>query len=94
METALEKFVLDGVTLAIEQATFLGDLVITTKTRLVDDLRLGWFGVLKLAYFLEKNFDIELSDEALNRFVTVGDIVKHLSRNYFQDAVVGALQMA
>ena len=86
METALTNFVFDRVTLAIEQTTHLGDLLLTSTTRLAEDLQLGKFGLLKLALYLEEIFDIELSDELVNRFATVGDIVTYLSRNYFRDA--------
>ena len=82
VQTGLDKFILDCVALAVEQTTRLGDLVVTRGTRLADDLQLDRFGLLKLALYLEEIFDIELSDEALGRFVTVGDIVRHLTHKY------------
>ncbi|MBV8397253.1 MAG: acyl carrier protein [Acetobacteraceae bacterium] len=94
METALTNFVFDRVRLAIEQTTYLGDLVLTWTTRLIDDLELGKFGMLKLALYLEEVFDIELSDELVSRFATIGDIVTHLSRHYFRDADVYSLAEA
>src|SRR5438128_2197637 len=85
MEVALNSSVLDGVILAVEQTTATGDYGITSATRLADDLQLGRFGLLKLALSLEEVFEIELPDETLKRFSTIGDIVKYLNRHYFQD---------
>jgi acyl carrier protein len=85
MEAALDDFVFDKVVLAIERATRIGDRNVAPETRLVCDLTLGWFGRLKLAIYLEEIFDIELSNEVLEQFATVADIVKCISRNYFQD---------
>jgi acyl carrier protein len=94
MEAALNRLVLDRVVLAVEQTTYVGDLGITAATRLADDLELGKFGLIKLALYLEEAFDIELPDEAVSLFRTVGDIVRHLSRNYFRDADFSALAEA
>jgi acyl carrier protein len=94
METALNTFILDRVTLVVEQTTYVGDLKIAPTTRLADDLELGGFGLVKLALYLEELFDIELTDDALERFLTVGDIVKHLTRNFFQDADCSELAKA
>ena len=85
MQTALDRSVLDGVILAVERTTYVGDREVSSETRLACDLALGRFRRLKLAIYLEEIFDIELSDEALERFVTVADIVKHISVRYFQD---------
>ncbi len=85
MQAALEDFVFDRVVLAIERATYVGDRKVALETRLVCDLTLGGFDRLKLAVYLEEIFDIELSDEVLERFATVADIVKHVGRHYFQD---------
>ena len=35
---------------------------------------------LKLALYLEETFDVELPDEAVERFETVGDIVRYMAR--------------
>lgn len=85
MQTALDRSVLNGVILAVERTTYVGDREVSLETRLACDLALGGFGRLKLAIYLEEIFDIEFSDEALGRFVTVADIMKHISRRYFRD---------
>jgi Phosphopantetheine attachment site len=38
------------------------------------------FGRIRLALHLEETFDVELSDEAVKTFDTVGDIVHYMSR--------------
>jgi acyl carrier protein len=85
MELALNSSALDGVVLAIEQTTYIEEFGITWGTRLADDLHLGRLGRAKLALSLEEVFDIELPDEALKRFSTVGDIVDYLNRYYLHE---------
>jgi acyl carrier protein len=85
VELALNSSVLDGVVVAIEQITYTEEFGITSATRLADDLHLGRFGRAKLALSLEEVFEIELPDEALKRFSTVGDIVEYLNRYYLYD---------
>ena len=85
MQAAFDGSVLRRVVLSVEQAIYTAGAQITAATRLVDDLGLSRFDFLKLAIYLEEAFDLELPDEALRRFVTIGDIVKYLSRRYFRD---------
>ncbi len=85
MQIALDRSVLDRVILAVERATYIGGRGIALETRLARDLALGGFGRLKLAIHLEEIFDIELSDESLERFITVADIVKHVNGRCFRD---------
>ena len=86
MQIALDRSVLNGVILAVERTTYVGDREVALETRLACDLGLGGFGRLKLAIYLEEIFDLEFLDEALERFVTVADVVKHISGRYFRDA--------
>lgn len=85
MGSAFDNSVLDQVALAIEQTTHIDPADITADTRIVDDLGLGRFGRMRLAMYLEEAFDLELSNEAVGRFVTVADIVSYYSRRYFRD---------
>ena len=85
MQTALDRSVLDGVILAVERTTNVGGREVALETKLVCDLALGGFRRLELAIYLEEIFNVELSDEALERFVTVADIVKYISGRYFRD---------
>jgi acyl carrier protein len=72
--------VVDKVTLAVEQTVYLEGLRLTPATRIAGDLRIGKFGRLKLALYLEETFDVELPDEAVASFETVGDIIRYMSR--------------
>ena len=87
MQSAFDEFVLVKVGLAIQGATQIDPAQISPTTRLVDDLGLRRFGRLRLAICLEEAFDDELSDDALERFVTVGDIIRYFSRRIFRDHV-------
>ena len=84
MRSAFDISVLDKVVLAVEQTAHVNPADIATDTRLVDDLGLGRFGLLKLAIYLEEAFDLELPDEVIARFLTVAD-VSYFSRRYFRD---------
>lgn len=85
MQAALNSSVLDRVTSAIGRTTYIGDRVVTPETRLVSDLALDRFARLKLAVHLEEVFDLELSDEVLEKFVTIANIVKYIGGHYFRD---------
>jgi len=85
VELALNTSVLNRVVLIVEQITYTEEFGITSATRLAEDLHLGRFGRAKLALSLEEVFEIELPDEALKRFSTIGDIVEYLNRYYLQD---------
>jgi acyl carrier protein len=80
MRSTSHSAVFDKVVLAVEQTTYVEGHGLTRATRLVDDLELGKFGRIKLAVYLEETFDIELTDEAVDRFDTVGDIVRYVNR--------------
>jgi acyl carrier protein len=85
VKAAFDGSVFRKVVLSVEQTIYTAGSQITSATRLVDDLGLSRFDFLKLAIYLEETFDLELPDETLRRFVTIGDIVKYLSRRYFRD---------
>ena len=72
--------VFEKVVLAVEQTVYVGGESVTPTSRLVDDLRLGRFARLKLALYLEETFEVEIPDEAVAHFGTVGDIVRYMSR--------------
>src|SRR5271166_1996472 len=70
----------EKVVLAVKQTVYIGGKSLTPTSRLVDDLRLGRFARLKLALYLEETFEVEIPDEAVAHFDTVGDIVRYMSR--------------
>lgn len=85
MQVASNGSVFDGVVLAVKRAAYVGDQRVTLGTRLACDLALGGFGKLKLAISLEDIFGIELADETVERFSTVGDIVKYIGEHHLAD---------
>jgi acyl carrier protein len=72
--------VFEKVVQAVEQTVYIAGKSVTPTSRLVDDLRLGRFARLKLALYLEETFEVEIPDEAVADFATVGDIVRYMSR--------------
>ena len=85
MQTAFHNSVLARVVLAIERATQRDPADIVPSTRLVNDLGLGRIGRLRVAICLEEAFDHELSDDIVDRSVTVADIVSYFGHRYFSD---------
>jgi acyl carrier protein len=85
VEISISRSVFDRVIRAINQCAYSCDFLITSETRLTDDLNLGRIGRMKLAISLEENFSVELSDDVLEQAVTVADVVTYLCRHYFQD---------
>jgi acyl carrier protein len=85
MQHASANAVFDKVALAVEQTLYIEPDTLTPDSRLVADLRLGKFGRVRLTLHLEETFEIELSDEAVDRFDTVGDIVHYMSRWWHED---------
>lgn len=94
MQSAFNSSVFIKVTLAIGQIMRVEVSGLTQATRLVDDLAIGRFGRLKLAVCLEELFDIELQNNAVEQFDTIGDIVTYLSYRYFRDIDPSALTIA
>ncbi len=52
-----------------------------SEASLVADFGLDELDLADLAMDVEDNFEIELSDEALEKIVTVGDLVKYIEEN-------------
>ena len=92
MQVALNGSVLDRVILAVKQTTYTGNQNVTPETRLTCDLALSKFDRLKLAMYLEEAFDVKLSDDVLERVVTVADIIRYISGHCFQN--INPLQLA
>jgi acyl carrier protein len=85
MSYACANLVFEKVASAVEQTVYIEPDTLTPDSRLIADLRLGKFGRIRLALHLEETFDIEISDEAVDRFDTVGDIVHYMSRWWLED---------
>ncbi len=52
---------------------------ITPSAELVNDLGINSLELADLVLLCEQKFDVEISDEDIHTFVTVGDIVEYLS---------------
>ena len=91
MQSALDSFVFEKVALAIARTLRVEPSGLSRSTRLVDDLSLGGFARLKLALCLEDLFDMELQNDTVERFQTLGDIVNYFSFRYFRDIDVTPL---
>lgn len=85
MQSAFDSFVFDKVALAISRTLRIEPSGLSRSTRLADDLALGGFARLRLAVCLEDVFDIELQNDTVERFHTLGDIVSYFSFRYFRD---------
>lgn len=91
MQSAFDSFVFDKVVLAIGKTLRVEPSSLSRSTRLVDDLSLGGFARLRLAVCLEDLFDIELQNDTVERFHTLGDIVSYFSFRYFRDVETAPL---
>jgi acyl carrier protein len=80
MRSDTRNAVFEKVVQAVEQTVYVEGRDLTPTSRLVDDLRLGRFARIKLALYLEETFDVEITDEAVERFNTIGDVVRYVSR--------------
>ena len=91
MQSAFDSLVFDKVTFAVGKTLRVEPLGLSQSTRLVDDLSLGGFARLKLALCLEDLFDMELQNDTVERFHTLGDIVSYFSFRYFRDVETAPL---
>ena len=91
MQYALDSFVFDKVVLAVGKTMRVEPSSLSRSTRLADDLSLGGFARLRLALCLEDLFDMELQNDTVERFQTLGDIVNYFSFRYFRDVEIAPL---
>jgi len=54
---------------------------ITLEAELVNDLGINSLELADLVLICEENFEIEIKDEDINKFLTVGDVVNYLTEN-------------
>jgi len=91
VQSALDSFVFDKVVFAIGKTVRVEPSGLSRSTRLADDLSLGGFARLRLALCLEDLFDMELQNDTVERFQTLGDIVSYFSFRYFRDVEIAPL---
>ena len=54
---------------------------ITMEAELSGDLGINSLELADLVYLCEEKFNVEIADEDLHNFVTVGDVVNYLEKN-------------
>ena len=54
---------------------------ITMSAELVNDLGINSLELADLVLLCEEKFDIEISDDDIHKFITVGDVIKYLEEN-------------
>ena len=64
--------------LLVEELSVKADDV-TPSAELVNDLGINSLELADLVLLCEQKFDVEISDDDIHTFVTVGDIVEYLS---------------
>ncbi len=52
---------------------------VTMSAELVNDLGINSLELADLVLLCEEKFDIEISDDDIHKFVTIGDVVEYLS---------------
>lgn len=77
--TVSEQQILDTICTFLQELQE-GDAEITAQTDLREDLGLNSLDAVDLALKLEDEFDIELPDDELAGFETVGDVVAAVER--------------
>ena len=73
MFETLKKFLIDELR--------VNESDITMDAELSSDLGINSLELAELVCTCEEKFDIEIADEDLNGFVTVGDVVSYLEEN-------------
>lgn len=63
----------------LEESLQINPDEITMKSELVGDLGINSLELADLVLTCEDKFDIEIRDEDIHKFVTVGDVVSYLS---------------
>ena len=54
---------------------------ITEEAELANDLGVNSLELADMILLCEEKFDIEISDDDIHQFITVGDVVKYLENN-------------
>ncbi len=73
MFETLKKFLVDELHVNVED--------ITMEAELSGDLGINSLELADLVYVCEEKFNIEIEDEDLHNFTTVGDVVRYLEEN-------------
>ncbi|QTX02771.1 acyl carrier protein [Candidatus Phytoplasma luffae] len=58
------------------------EIKLLPETRLKEDLGLDSFDAVELVIDLEKSFNLKISDETMQQFKTIKDVVYYIEKNY------------
>ena len=70
---------LEKVKEMLEESLQINPDEITMKSELVGDLGINSLELADLILMCEEKFDIEIKDDEIHKFVTVGDVVNYLT---------------
>ncbi len=70
---------LEKVKEMLEDALQINPEEITMKSELVGDLGINSLELADLILMCEEKFDIEIKDDEIHKFITVGDVVNYLT---------------
>ena len=73
MFETLKKFLVDEL--------HVNEADITMEAELSGDLGINSLELADLVYICEEKFNLEIADEDLHGFITVGDVVRYLEEN-------------
>jgi acyl carrier protein len=79
LSAARHHLIRDIVFRAVAETSQIHGIVVTSATRILEDLGLGEFGRFRLTLCIEDAFNIDLPDDPIRHLRTVGDIVTFLS---------------
>ena len=63
------------------EATGNAYIEVTEASVLTKDLGINSYDLVELVCSVEDEFDVEIPDKALRRFVTVGDLISYIQEN-------------
>ena len=72
---------LDKLQEIFNEVTGQTDVTLTKKTKINDDIGLSSFARIRLLCAVEDEFGVEIPNQAIMGFKTVGDIIKYLNKN-------------
>lgn len=79
--TEVKSMVLEKVKQIIAGKMSISEDEITVDTKLKEDLQADSLDMVELVMAAEDEFGVEIEEDAVREFVTVGDVVKYIEAN-------------
>jgi acyl carrier protein len=86
--TASKEHSLHDVRLLISEHLDIDARFVTSETHFIYDLGADFLDRIELMIAIEDRFDVEITDDDIEQFQVVGDLISHLARQ--QNAIGGA----